>query len=413
MSSTVSFPQYPAAATQQYPPQAAACQCAECMAYYSHYYGYQYPQAPRTEAPQPTGQDFTHSPYAYPIKPQAPSQTPVKPQLAVIPTPQRKHSSTSSNASVSSGHNDGLSDSGDETLPIQNVTVAAINQTIGRVISIASTAHGSSFLQSALKQYPMEAFEVCIAEMQSSMLKLLHDMHACYVVKALLEMMDAESAFATLAPLAANEQALIALCTKDLHSRRMVQFILDFCGADRCRYLFDLVMNRPMQLVRTQQGCITLQRILDVCSAQEKEQFFALVRSDFLTYTLDPFGNYVVQYMLKEGDQVANSDILATCRRGQVHNMVCHKYASNVIEKCFGFVTPELQHDIIEEMFMAPDFAVSRILTDSSANYVVQAAIRAASQRDIQMISQRLAPLLPTIPYGKKIQQKINRRMRH
>ena len=117
-------------------------------------------------------------------------------------------------------------------------------------------------------------------------------------------------------------------------------------------------------------------------------------------------------YMLREGNQVANSAAVEHSFAGRLHHIACHKYASNVVEKCFGCITPCLQHNFIEELFLGTDSAVLQLLTDRSANYVVQAAIAAASVREVAMVNNRLKALLPLIPYGEKIQQRINRRLR-
>jgi hypothetical protein len=170
-------------------------------------------------------------------------------------------------------------------------------------------------------------------------------------------------------------------------------------------------MRRPMSIVRTQQGCITMQRILDAFSPQDKEAFFVTVRANFMEYLLDPFGNYIIQYMLSEGNRNENSRTIGRYCRGQMHTLVCHKYASNVIEKCFGHIAPELQSQMIGELFNAQEDVLRRILTDNSANYVVQAAIRNADAADASRISCVVAPLLPSVPYGRKIHQRIQKRL--
>jgi hypothetical protein len=384
---------------------------------------------------------YTHTPYAFPesnvsVLPAAPkpTQPAPRPQTVTLPRPiapeplstavhirairQDSFSENSVNsAELSPAIHDHTSeddsvDSSENSL-MQSVNVYSIQQCKGKAAAMSMTPHGSSFIQYALQKFPTDACAIFVPELLSAqnLARLLGDKNACYVVKALLSTMPKDKACNIIGFALIESNLALTLCTKDLHSRRMIQFFLELAGQMASMPLFNLLMSNPAAIVRTQQGCITAQRILDHVSKAEKEQFFAFVRSNFNSYAQDPFGHYIVEYMVAEGDQVENSAVMLHCWGGQFYAVSCHKNACTVIEKCFGLVTPELQHRIVEELFSVSQDALLSLLRNQHANYVIQAAIRTASHREIMLIHQRAFHLLATVPNGKKIQARLERRL--
>jgi hypothetical protein len=63
----------------------------------------------------------------------------------------------------------------------------------------------------------------------------------------------------------------------------------------------------------------------------------------------DQYGNYVIQHILQKGALEYRSAIIAQVR-GHVLDMSKHKFASNVIEKCFAFSTTDEKSGLVDEM---------------------------------------------------------------
>jgi len=152
-----------------------------------------------------------------------------------------------------------------------------------------------------------------------------------------------------------------------------------------------------------------MQRTLDRCDDVQRKELFSVIACYCVEFAMDPFANYVVQYMLETGKMSVD---LYHAFAGSLIPLCCNKFSSNVIEKCLYHWTPDLQHAVLREIFSAHDADLIDLLQDSFGNYIVQSSIALASYKDLWLISNRLAPILPLVPYGQKIESKILRRLR-
>lgn len=124
-----------------------------------------------------------------------------------------------------------------------------------------------------------------------------------------------------------------------------------------------------------------------------------------LTLVQDPYGNYVVQYVLELGD-AQFSDKLIRQFIGHMSGLSVQKYSSNVMEKvsdskkrnndliylsfcllqCIRVAEEDTRRHLIEEMVNRPQ--LEKMLKDSYANYVVQTALDFAEDSQHQKVRQ-------------------------
>ena len=286
------------------------------------------------------------------------------------------------------------------------------SQIIGTMHEMARTAHGSSYIQACLRDHNQERFHAVCNEILPYATQLLLDTHGCYVVRTLMEQMSHEDLAAFVNVVAKEEAVVLALCTNSLHSRRIVQFFLDNLDAPSCEFLVDVMIKKCNEVSRTQQGCIVIQRVLATAAPDRKQMIFDLVQRNVVCYSMDPYANYVVQYMFEMGDKESNSQCVKNFFVGSVIQLATDKYASNVVEKALHFTTADAQHAIVDELYsVAPEKLVSMI-QDSYGNYIIQATIALCSFRDVWAIAERLNPVLHMTPYGYKIASKLERRLK-
>jgi pumilio RNA-binding family len=227
-----------------------------------------------------------------------------------------------------------------------------------------------------------------------------------------MEQMAKEDLAAFVNVLAREEAVVFELCTNSLHSRRIVQFFLDNLDASACEFLVDVMIKKCNDVSRTQQGCIVIQRVLECAAPDRKKTIFDLVQRNVVSYSMDPYANYVVQYMFEMGDKESNSECVKEFFAGSVNQLACDKYASNVVEKALHFTTPEAQHFIVDELYSVAPERLIAMIQDSYGNYIIQATIALCSFRDVWMIAERLNPVLHMTPYGYKIASKLERRLK-
>lgn len=275
----------------------------------------------------------------------------------------------------------------------------------GQLASLARTANGSSFIQAALRDNNELSTNLSIIwnELETSFADLLLDAHGCYVTKTVMERLQPEQLQQAVAYIAADEQLVFSLCTHSLHTRRVVQFLMDTVD---CTFLIVTLVNRCAEVAMTQQGCIVMQRAMDVAAEPLRSELFAAIYANLLIFAVDPFANYVVQHMLEVGSRAANSQAILNAFSGHVLELSCNKFSSNVVEKSLVHVEPEVQHALLMEMYSVDDEILLAMLQDSFGNYLIQSSIALADYKDVFFINEKLRSVLDRTPYGYKTDRK-------
>ena len=154
-------------------------------------------------------------------------------------------------------------------------------------------------------------------------------------------------------------------------------------------------------------GCCVLQRCIDHASGLQKAQLISQITANAFSLVQDPFGNYVVQYIVDLAEP-AFTDPLCYSFQGSIPLLSKQKFSSNVIEKCLRGAQSSVTKMMIEEMLNANE--LEKMLSDSFANYVVQTALDYADPETKNKLIEAIRPILPSIrqtPYGRRIQSKI------
>ena len=154
-------------------------------------------------------------------------------------------------------------------------------------------------------------------------------------------------------------------------------------------------------------GCCVLQRCIDHASGQQKADLIAQITQNAFALVQDPFGNYVLQYIVDLNDPTFTNPLCYSFQT-RISDLSKHKFSSNVIEKCIRHAEPHVCSMMIDEMLNANE--LEKMLRDSFANYVVQTALDYADHETKTRLVDAIRPILPSIrqtPYGRRIQSKI------
>jgi hypothetical protein len=293
-----------------------------------------------------------------------------------------------------------------------SITTEELMQHCGTFVELARSAAGSSYIQSALRggcEHTMANAALLATELFPASSDLLLDAHGCYVIKSLMERIPLPQLHEFAVGIALDEQLIFSMCTHSLHTRRVVQFLIDMIGVE---LMGKVLVSRCVEISTTQQGCIIMQRAMDVAGEPLRSALFTTIFANLLRFAFDPFANYVVQHMLEVGDREASSRAVKAAFRGHVIRLSCNKFASNVMEKCLFHLTEDAQHDLIVEMYEITEDELHSMLQDSFGNYMIQSSIALASQRDVNYINDKLKNVLQRTPYGHKIESRLERRLK-
>lgn len=89
---------------------------------------------------------------------------------------------------------------------------------------------------------------------------------------------------------------------KDLNGNHVIQKCLNRLGAEDNQFIYNAVAQHCVEVATHRHGCCVLQRCIDHASEAQRMQLVAEITFNALTLVQDPFGNYVVQYVLDLND---------------------------------------------------------------------------------------------------------------
>ncbi|KAL9085522.1 MAG: hypothetical protein Q9165_007567 [Trypethelium subeluteriae] len=301
-----------------------------------------------------------------------------------------------------------------------------LEQIKGEIYGLCKDQHGCRFLQKQLEDREPEHIQMIFAETSDHVVELMTDPFGNYLCQKLLEYTtDAQrtvlirNAAPRMNLIAVNQHGTRALQKmiefissqeQDLNGNHVIQKCLNHLTSEDAQFIFDAVGANCVVVGTHRHGCCVLQRCIDHASGNQKAQLVRQITGNSYTLVQDPFGNYVVQYILDLGEP-AFSQPLCLGFLGQVANLSKQKFSSNVIEKCIRTADMETKRLMVDEL-MSPN-ELERLLRDSYANYVIQTAMDYSDPETKGRLVDAIRPHLGAIkstPHGKRISGKIAER---
>ncbi|KAJ5591064.1 Armadillo-like helical [Penicillium hetheringtonii] len=294
----------------------------------------------------------------------------------------------------------------------------------GELYSLCKDQHGCRYLQRKLEERNPEHVQLIFSETYMHVIELMTDPFGNYLCQKLLEFSNDEQRTA-LIDNAAPQLVKIAL---NQHGTRALQKMIEFISYSRTDYLngnhviqkclnrlskkdaefiYQSVGDHCVTVGTHRHGCCVLQRCIDHASGEQKDRLIGQITKNAYQLVQDPFGNYVVQYILDLGDPFYTGPLCVTFA-GNVPVLSKQKFSSNVIEKCLRTADTDNRRAMIDEILSGNE--LEKMLRDSYANYVVQTAMEFADPETRARIIEAVRPLVHAIrgtPHGRRIAGKI------
>jgi len=316
----------------------------------------------------------------------------------------------------------------------------ALEQLGGEIYALCKDQHGCRYLQKKLEDRNPEQVHMIWLETNQHVIELMTDPFGNYLCQKLLEYCNdeertvlIENASHDLVRIALNQHGTRALqkmiefistpgqiqtnigalryrvveLIQDLNGNHVIQKCLNKLSPMDAQFIFDAVGQHCVDVGTHRHGCCVLQRCIDHASGEQKAWLIRQISNNAYVLVQDPFGNYVVQYILDLNEPIFTEPLVAMFQ-GRVGQLSKQKFSSNVIEKCLRCAQEPSKDMLIEEMLQPNE--LDRLLRDSFANYVIQTALDYANPAMKTRLIEAIRPYLPAIrttPYGRRIQAKI------
>jgi hypothetical protein len=357
-----------------------------------------------------------------------------------IPIPGRSTTPNSANGLADVFANGGsTSPNGKSDLTRQ---YTSIEQVIGHIYSLCKDQHGCRFLQKKLEDRDSMIVEIIFNEVYDHMTELMIDPFGNYLCQKLLEHCNDDQRLDIIEKVAPD----LVKISKNMHGTRAVQKMIEYLTTpeqiaiakkalsnhvvtliqdlngnhviQRClnrlspqdnQFIYDSVSQAGhcVEVATHRHGCCVLQRCIDHASDSQKIQLINEIIANALVLVQDPYGNYVVQYVL-DLPFPGLASRLARRFLGHIPILSTQKFSSNVVEKCLNVTDIQTRAAIIQELVEYDNLLY--LLQDPYANYVIQTSLNVSEPVQHARLVEAIRPHLTSLrntPYGKRIQNKI------
>ncbi|KAI5959606.1 uncharacterized protein KGF55_005250 [Candida pseudojiufengensis] len=364
----------------------------------------------------------------------------------------------------------------------------------GSILNLCIDQHGCRFLQKELeeaenlneqnkeelidnnnpKESKNQVANLIFNEIQNKLIDLMIDPFGNYLIQKLINYLTISQKL-KLIEITKNEfynisinshgtrtlQKLIDCCTTDeeidlvisalkpyvkelsnnINGNHVIQKCLIKFTSHQNQFIYDILLKNIILISCHRHGCCVIQKSLDFASLKQKINLFKEISKNVEILIYDPYGNYVIQYILDDNNNDNNNDndnddsinkelqssinkIIEYIKLNLV-KVSTHKFSSNVIEKSLKTTTTttsnttsnstanttnQNQNIIINEILKLNKLDLNFILKDSYGNYVLQTCLNFANLNQFKKLNDLLLPFLPQIkntPYGKRILNKL------
>ncbi|KAI1807701.1 ARM repeat-containing protein [Daldinia bambusicola] len=316
----------------------------------------------------------------------------------------------------------------------------SLEQVGGTIYDLCKDQHGCRYLQKQLENRNPEQVHMIWLETNQHVVELMTDPFGNYLCQKLLEYCNddertvlIQNASAEMVRIALNQHGTRALqkmiefvstpthvqliiealqyrvveLIQDLNGNHVIQKCLNKLSPEDAQFIFSAVGNNCIEVGTHRHGCCVLQRCIDHASGEQKMWLITKITENATRLVQDPFGNYVVQYIIDLNETVFTEPLIQQFR-GKISQLSRHKFSSNVMEKCIRCGNDDSKDMMVNEL-LAPG-EMERLLRDSFGNYVVQTALDHCTYHMKIPLVEAIRPIVPTVrntPYGRRLQAKI------
>ncbi|PON63845.1 Coatomer beta subunit [Parasponia andersonii] len=277
------------------------------------------------------------------------------------------------------------------------------NEIIEHVVELMMNQFGNYLMQKLLdvcNEEQRKQILVMVAAQPGELVKISMDSHGTRVVQKLIDTLKTRQQISLI--ISALEPGFLALI-KDSNGNHVVQRCLQCLSKEDNKFIFDAAARYCVEIGTHQHGCCVLQRCISHASGKHRENLVAEVSSNALLLAQDAYGNYVVQFILELRIPSAVSTVVSQFEGNYVH-LSMQKFSSHVVEKCLIVMDDDIRSRIIRELLDSLLFEL--LLRDSSANYVIQTALRVSKGALRKLLVEAIEPhksLSRNNPYLKRI----------
>ncbi|KAK1647628.1 hypothetical protein QYE76_065433 [Lolium multiflorum] len=251
-----------------------------------------------------------------------------------------------------------------------------------------------------------------IGNLKGYVLDLSLQLYGCRVIQKAFEITDTDQKVEMAKELGSN----ILKCVCDQHANHAIQKSIEFVPPQHIQFVYRSLRGKVKMLSSHPFGCHVIQKALEFCrDPQMKQALVTEILESVNELSVDPYGNYVVQYIVEHGEP-REREIIVLKFDGRVLQMSHEKHSSNVIEKCLIHGSYMDRKRIIVEIFCAAGGTTADhllgMIVHEYANYVIQRMLEVSREWQVDVIVKlvrRHEAMLAKYPHGRHVIAQVER----
>jgi len=289
---------------------------------------------------------------------------------------------------------------------------AVFEQILPETLRLCTDVFGNYCIQKFFEYGTPEQKQQLSQKIKHRVLPLSLQMYGCRVVQKILESVDAETQNELIREL---DQHVLE-CVKDQNANHVIQKCIEQVNrSNNIDFIIKAFYGRVFDLSTHPYGCRVIQRMLEHCYPDLKE-LTEPVLDELMSYAeqlaKDQYGNYVLQHVLQHSIPDARDAIVDVVARN-ILAFSKHKFASNVVERCF-VSTQTKQRDILLTAVVgkADSSPLVSMVRDQYGNYVIQKMLETLNVPQRNKLIRKISEYVPNIrkiAFGKHIVAKIEK----
>lgn len=284
---------------------------------------------------------------------------------------------------------------------------AVFAQILPETLRLCTDVFGNYCIQKFFEYGTPEQKQQLATKIKNRVLPLSLQMYGCRVVQKILESVTGELQSMLIQELDGH----VLECVKDQNANHVIQKCIEQVSSSH-EMIQKSFHGRVYDLSTHPYGCRVIQRMLEHCGQELKQPLLEELMNFADQLAKDQYGNYVLQHVLQHSNMDCRDKIIDIVAQN-ILPFSKHKFASNVVERCFVSVDTRHKEILLDAVIGNSESSpLVSMVRDQYGNYVIQKMLETLAVQQRSKLIRKIGEYVPNIrkiAFGKHIVAKIEK----
>lgn len=231
------------------------------------------------------------------------------------------------------------------------------------ILDLMIDGFGNYLVQKIIENVSDQSLEQVIHVIYPKFLSLGLNAHGTRVIQKVIESIRTDKNLNLFLPI--FHQHMMDLM-KDVNGNHVIIKFVQTFNYPISGELYNEIIDHIVEIATHKHACCAFQKCIDAANEHQRGQIMEKLVANTSLLMSDPYGNYVLQYIIMLNHYPTNYNI-ACIFKNNIGYLSKQKFSSNVIEKCFDHCDDNTKFMIVKEV--ANPKIIAELLLDMYGNY--------------------------------------------